>query len=480
MPDQSKKHPSEKPSEKSARKFTGRKTGDKPANRGGKPKKAGKPKVPGLAARQAALALLSAVFDEKRLFEHAVSETGGLKPYLSLDERDRSLARAIAIVVFRHKMTIDAAIKRCLERPLAKRQKMAARILQTAAAQIAFLDIPDHAAVSVSTELATGFPETAPLKGLINAVCHRMIREKETLFARSEKGGAPKWLFNALSGAWGEDAAWAINAAHVKGAPVDLTFRANIPAALRDLKSETLPGGSLRLFETGRIEELPGFSDGYFWVQDAAAALPVSLLGDLSGQTALDLCAAPGGKTLQLIASGAKVTAVDRSEDRLARLHENLARMKLSATVTAADLDEYEPEGQFDLVLLDAPCSATGTIRRHPDLMWSKSPAGIEALVAIQSSFLKRAAAFVKPGGRLLYCTCSLLPAEGEEQAEGFLAENPSFVREAFDAKGDAALEALLTEDGALRTRPDSWDGDGFPDGGLDGFFAVVFRRKTL
>lgn len=430
----------------------------------------------GLKARKAALHLLGSVFDEKQLFEHALSDQSKNTDYLGLDERDRSLARAICLVVFRHKLIIDKAIKRCLERPLAKRQKMAARILQIAAAQIAFLDIPDHASVSVSTELSNSFPETVPLKAMINAVCHRMIREKNMLFARAESGGGPKWLFTSLVETYGEDTAWAINAAHAKEAPIDLIFKDKAPAELSELSTLSLPFGSQRLISATSVPDLPGFSEGLFWVQDIAASLPVKLLGDLSGSSALDLCAAPGGKSMQLIAQGATVTAVDKSEERLTRLKENLSRVSMSAQVVTSDVTTYEPEKKFDIVLLDAPCSATGTIRRNPDLMWSKSPSDFEALVEIQRDLLTKASRWVKSGGTLLYCTCSLLPREGEEQAQWFLDHHPDFVRAPFDAGHDEDVQALITENGEMRSRPDSWDNPQHPSGGLDGFYAVLFR----
>jgi 16S rRNA (cytosine967-C5)-methyltransferase len=280
----------------------------------------------------------------------------------------------------------------------------------------------------------------------------------------------PKWLRAPLVQAWGSEAVAAMEIAHFAGAPLDITVK---PGAATDaLDGETLPTGSIRLTAPGQVSALPGYADGHWWVQDAAAALPARILGVTPGMRVLDLCAAPGGKTLQLAAAGADVVAVDASEQRMKRLRDNLARTGLTADLRIGDA--LEQAGDYDAVLLDAPCSATGTIRRHPDLPHAKDGADFAALIALQSQMLAHAWSLLRPGGRMVYCTCSLLPDEGEVQVEEALAAHPdmSVDRAALDLPGVDA--SWVTSEGGLRLRPDFW-----PDlGGMDGFYMACLRKS--
>jgi 16S rRNA (cytosine967-C5)-methyltransferase len=268
--------------------------------------------------------------------------------------------------------------------------------------------------------------------------------------------------------AYGRDVVTAIETVQALEPPLDLTLRPGFPSP----EGEVLPTGSLRLTAFGQISTLPGYAEGGWWVQDAAAALPARLLGARPGERVLDLCAAPGGKTLQLAAAGAEVTALDISPPRMARVTANLARTGLAARTVVADALEWEPEERFDAILLDAPCSATGTIRRHPDLPHLRKESDVATLAALQDRLLDAAWQMVAPGGRLVFCTCSLLPEEGEERAAAFLARTPDARRWPFEVE-EVGDPAFRTAAGELRTRPDLWAGRG----GIDGFFALRARR---
>jgi 16S rRNA (cytosine967-C5)-methyltransferase len=288
----------------------------------------------------------------------------------------------------------------------------------------------------------------------------------------------PDWLFARLEQAYGEATALKIADAHLAPPGLDLSVKSDSASWAERLGGVALPMGTVRLPGTHRVAELPGFDAGAWWVQDAAAALPVRLLGNVAGKTVADLCAAPGGKTAALAAAGAKVTAVDLSESRVRRLKENLSRLGLEAEVEAADALTWQPGKVFDAVLLDAPCTATGTIRRHPDIQWLKRPEDVTTLAALQAKMLDHAATLVRPGGRLVFATCSLLPEEGEGRVAPFLARHPEFALSSIDPQEIAGLAHLVTKDGALRTLPCDGFGDDPAFAGMDGFFAVRFERR--
>jgi 16S rRNA (cytosine967-C5)-methyltransferase len=319
--------------------------------------------------------------------------------------------------------------------------------------------------------------KTAHAAGLVNAVLRKVAAEGEA-WAGLPPQRLPGWLRGRLLSAWGAQAVAAIERAHAAGAPLDLTPRDGDAAALAArlggaVAATVLPTGSLRLSGAPQVSALPGFAEGAFWVQDAAAALPARVLAPRPGERVADLCAAPGGKTLQLAAAGAEVTAVDVSADRMARLAENLARTGLAAHCVVADARDWRPEAPPDAILLDAPCTATGTIRRHPDLPFVRRPEDVKPLVALQADLIDRALALLRPGGRLLYATCSLLPEEGERQVAAALARHPGLAAD----PGALALPGVepdwRTPEGGLRLRPDFWA----EAGGMDGFYLVLCRK---
>ncbi len=325
-----------------------------------------------------------------------------------------------------------------------------------------------HGVVNAYVEIVARNKRTGSLKGLVNAVLRKITAED---WNKAQTPIMPPWLRQPLVAAWGRKAMAAMEKAHFAGAPLDLS--AKDPAAVAQATGGTLlPTGSVRLTDAGQVSTLPGYDTGDWWVQDAAAAIPVTLLGDVTGLSVLDLCAAPGGKTLQLAAAGAKVTAVDASANRMARVAENLTRTGLNAETLI--MDAFDVTGQWDAVLLDAPCSATGTIRRHPDLPHAKDGAEFAGLIDQQSTMIDHALTLLKPGGRLVFCTCSLLPDEGEVQVEEALTRhNLSVDRTALDRPG--IDPDWITPEGGLRLRPDYW-GD---IGGMDGFYMAVLSKPA-
>jgi 16S rRNA (cytosine967-C5)-methyltransferase len=332
--------------------------------------------------------------------------------------------------------------------------------------------------VDAAVRMVKADRHAAPLAGLVNAVARRAAAAAPAAFAdpAARAGGTPRWLEARLARAWGRDAAAAIAVAHLAEPPLDLTLRDPAEATLwaERLGADILPTGSLRLARAPQITAAPGFAEGAWWAQDAAAALPARLLAATPGERAIDLCAAPGGKTMQLAAAGAVVTAVDASATRLLRLRENLSRTRLEAEIVEADALTWRPAAPVAAVLLDAPCSASGTIRRHPDLPHLRKERDVGALAALQDRLLDAAWEMVAPGGRLVFCTCSLLPEEGEKRAAAFLARTPDARRWPIEP-AEVGDPSFATARGELRTRPDIWAGRG----GIDGFFAVRLRRAA-
>jgi 16S rRNA (cytosine967-C5)-methyltransferase len=426
----------------------------------------------GLPARRAAALLLQRILRQRLPLDDAFENEPALKP---LEQRDRAFVRLLVATVLRRLGQIDAILERCLERPLGEKAQAAQDILRLGAAQLLYLDTPPHAAVDTSVELAGETAETAGFKALINAVLRRIGREKTALLAETSAPSlnTPPWLWESWVKAYGETRARAIALAHLQDPPLDISVKADREDWAERLEAEILPTGILRRRETGPVESLPGFGAGAWWIQDAAAALPVRLLGPVGGRTVIDLCAAPGGKTVQLAALGAEVTAVDRTAKRLARLTANLARLNLSANTVTADATQWQPPTPADAVLLDAPCSATGTIRRHPDVAWLKRPEDVAKLADLQARLLRAAVNMVKPRGTLIYCSCSLQPEEGPQQIARLLAERSPVERLPIAAAEVGGLVELITADGDLRTLPCH-----LPDrGGLDGFYAARLRR---
>lgn len=406
----------------------------------------------GVTARATAVAILDGVLGEGRMLSDFSGE--GLAP------ADRARALRLAETTLRHLEPAD----RLLEKHLRKSPPLTVRNTLRLAVTELSQGTPAHGTVNAAVEIIRqGGKRTAHLTGLVNAVL-RALPEPLTLPVQK----LPCWLRQPLVHTYGRDITTAIEAIQSQEPPLDLTLRDGFPHPEGDL----LPTGSLRLRAPGQLSTLPGYAEGGWWVQDAAAALPAKLLQPQPGERILDLCAAPGGKTLQLAAAGAEVTALDISAPRLARLQANLARTGLTATLVTADALHWQPEAPFDAILLDAPCSATGTIRRHPDLPFVKDGSELPSLTTLQSQLIDRALTWLKPGGRLVFSTCSLLPEEGEAQLTAALSRHPTLTVERPDLPGIDS--EWYTPEGALRLRPDHWS----DRGGMDGFFMVRLRKK--
>ena len=418
----------------------------------------------GLAARRAALTVV-----EQALARRAGLESALAGPAIAaLDARERAFARALAMTVLRRKGTLDRTLGARMER--SPPEPVLAQ-LRLGAAQVLHLEVPAHAAVATTLDLAGEHDATRPFKGLINAVLRGLAREGAPPLP--PEALAPDWLHARWKAAYGEADAAAVSALIAEEPATDLTPKdpAEAPALAEALEGEVLPGGQVRTRRKGDLAAWPGYAEGRWWVQDASAAIPARLLDVKPGQTALDLCAAPGGKALQLAAAGAQVTALDRSAARLDRLKDNFARMGLEAEVVAAPAEAWDDPRQFDAVLLDAPCTATGTFRRHPDVLWAARPSDIASLAAVQARLLSAAAERVKPGGRLVYCVCSLEPEEGEAQIDAFAAAHPDFRLDPPAPGEGGAPAASLTPAGTLRILPHH------QAGGTDGFFIARLVR---
>jgi 16S rRNA (cytosine967-C5)-methyltransferase len=426
----------------------------------------------GLAVRKFALDGLAQVLKQAVSFDEFLDSLDRLAP------RDRAFLHALIFTALRHKGEIEAVIAAFMAKSLPRKSGAVPLILLLGGAQLLFLDTPAHAAIDLSVRLAKQDHEARHFSGLINAVLRKIAVEGRNVLNGLDTArlNTPDWLWTSWTKSYGPRQAAAIATAHREEPPLDITPKSDAESWAVRLGGLALPGGNIRLADhSGPIEELPGYAEGAWWIQDAAAAMPARLFGNLDGKTALDLCAAPGGKTLQLCAAGARVTAVDNSAPRLARLRENLQRTRLEAEVIVGDVLTYDPPEKFDAVLLDAPCSATGTIRRHPDLPYVKIPAQIKELETLQRHMLDKAAQQVRPGGSLVYSTCSLEPVEGEDQVARFLAANPAFSSVPI-APGEAGIEShFITAAGYLRTLPFMPIGAAM---GLDGFFAARLTRN--
>lgn len=434
---------------------------------------------PGLAARLCAMRLLGAVIEKKTSLDGLTDNHNGHPHYLALEDRDRSLVRAILGTALRNRGTIEQSITGLLDRPLPENAVALKQLFHVAAAQILYLDIPDHAAVDLAVTAANTDPRNRKYAGVVNAVLRRLSRGKERILAAAPapENNVPEWFSRSLVNAYGAKKAGEILAIQSYEPPIDLTVKGDPAVWAEKLGGVALANGSVRLtsFE-GSLTELPGFADGEWWVQDAAASLPARLFGDLTAKRVADLCAAPGGKTAQLALAGADVTAIDISANRLKRLKTNFERLKLEVTTQEANLMQYEPDALFDAVLLDAPCSSTGTVRRHPDVPWTKSPEDITKLATLQATLLAHAATFLKPGGVIVFSNCSLDPLEGEMVARA-VATIPlleSFPITGADCPG---IDDLVTSEGFLRSTPADWPNDDPRLAGMDGFFAARFRR---
>jgi 16S rRNA (cytosine967-C5)-methyltransferase len=423
------------------------------------------------SARSVAIDLIGAVLRRKRPLDDAIEDNGEMG---GLPARDRAFARLLVATVLRRLGQIDALIAHCLNTPLPPRAAMVHDMLRLGIAQLLFLRTPPHAAVATTVDLADirGFISH---KGLVNAVLRRLSQEGPGLVAEQDAArlDTPDWLWRSWSQSYAETGARAIAQAHLKEAPLDITVRGDVEKWRGLLDAVLLPTGTLRRTGGGAIMSLPGYSEGAWWVQDAAAAIPATLFGKIAGERVIDLCAAPGGKTAQLAAAGAYVTAIDRSPRRLDRLNHNLARLGLPVESLVADAAVWRPPEPARFVLLDAPCTATGAIRRHPDVPHLKSPDDVARLSAVQERLLGAAIDMLAPGGTLVYCTCSLEAQEGPLQVQRLFARGAAVKRWPITAADVGGLGDCVTPEGDLRTLPchlSQYDG-------IDGFYAARLVR---
>ncbi|MCK5777421.1 MAG: methyltransferase domain-containing protein [Rhodospirillales bacterium] len=424
-------------------------------------------------SRLAAFEVISDVLRRGRPLDDALAAS---RAYGALDPAGKGFAAYLVRTALRRLGQIDALIQHCVREPLPRKAKPVYDVLRVGVAQLMFSATADHAAVDTTVDLCRTVNQV-PFAKLVNAVMRRLQREGDALLKAQDESAinTPAWLMESWKTAYGADTAAAIARQHLETPPLDLSVKSDAPMWAEKLGGEAIFEATVRLAEAADVTRLDGFEDGAWWVQDAAARLAIGVLGDVSGKRALDLCAAPGGKTLDLCAAGADVTAVDISEKRLQRVSENLKRTGLSARTVAADVRTFVPDAPAEIVVLDAPCSSTGTLRRHPDVAHLKSPEDIDKLAGVQAALLDAAAAMTAPGGTLLYVTCSLQPEEGEDAVEGFLSRTPAFRRNPVTAQDVSGLTAAVTPTGDFRTLP-CYMSD---IGGMDGFFAARLVRAA-
>lgn len=417
----------------------------------------------GTQARRSAIYLLDQILGEGRLMSQCLG--AGVLDHLPADDRAR--AQRLAVETLRGLERADRLLAKHLRKvpPVMVRNALRLGTVELCRGEAA------HGVVNSMVEIVGAHKRHAKLKGLVNAVLRKIAAQGPQAWGELRVPRLPKWLRGPLVQAWGGPAVTAMEAAHFAGAPLDITAKAG--AEVDFPEARVLATGSIRLATPGQVSALPGYDDGDWWVQDAAAALPARVLAPKAGEKTLDLCAAPGGKTLQLAATGAEVAALDISSSRMKRVSENLLRTGLKAEILVADALEHQ--GQYDAILLDAPCSATGTIRRHPDLPHARDGSEFAGLIAMQAQMLAHAWTLLKPGGRMVFCTCSLLPDEGEVQIDQALAAHSDMSVDRDAVALDGVDPGWITYEGGLRLRPDYW-----PDlGGMDGFYMVCLRKAA-
>lgn len=415
----------------------------------------------GLEARKAAVHAMTAVTSEGRLLSEALPRmTDGMDP------GERARVGRLATGALRWAGRADRLLGPHLRM---KPEDAVLNVLRLAIYEIYVVGAPEHAAVDGAVSLAS-----RSKAGLVNGVL-RSLQRRAPVWDDTPLPGVPKWLKKRLTKAWGKDSVAAMEAVFAADPPLDITLKPTEDVAhwAKELTADIRPDGGLRLKSVGQVSALPGFDAGAWWVQDAGASVGARLLNAQAGETVLDLCAAPGGKTMQLAATGAGVTALDVSKDRMERVSENLNRTGLTADCVVADALKWQPEQPFDAILLDAPCSASGTLRRHPDLAHARDGTGIDALVALQEQLIGRAINWLKPGGRLVFCTCSLFPEEGEAQIEAALTRHKNVAVR--PPKADWIDPKWQTDAGTLRLRPDHWA----TQGGIDGFFIACLEKRS-
>ena len=423
-----------------------------------------------LASRRLAAFAVKEVMENNQPLEQVLA---GQPQYRALEGRDRAFVRLIAATTFRRMGQIDAALKPFVrQRPT----KLVYAALQTATAQLLYLGTPAHAAVGETVSMLKSRGSSKGFANMANAVLRNIVDQgPELAGAQPPKINIPGWIRGEWERAYGRQAGRKMSAQLMKDPVLDISVKSDPSGWAEKLGGEVIGASTVRLGKIGDVPALEGFNDGEWWAQDVAATLPVEILGDITGKRVLDMCAAPGGKTMQLAARGALVTALDKSEGRLERVKQNLERTKLTADIVCADALDWAPEGElFDVILLDAPCSATGTFRRHPDVLYNRTPKDVSNLVRLQDKLLAKAADFVKPGGALIYCTCSLMPKEGQPRVDTFLQNVPDFRLIPILEVSGLALPKDAFSGGSLRSLPYYLE----DKGGMDGFFIAQLERK--
>lgn len=435
-----------------------------------KPRKCPEPRPPA-DPRAVALDVLGAVLRRRHGLDEALD---GHTDLAHMEGRDRAFVRNLTATALRRLGQIDALLSGFLERPLPPKAAAVTDILRLGAAQILFFETPAHAAVDTAVSLTRARRQHS-YAGLVNAVLRRLAQGGLALRDAQDAArfNTPEWLWESWSAAYGEATCRRIAEAHLAEPPLDLSVKGDAGHWAGVLGGTVLATGSVRLFPRGPIPALPGFAEGAWWVQDAAAALPARLLGPVAGKSVLDLCAAPGGKSAQLAAAGARVIAVDRAQGRVARLRANLDRLGLAVEAVIADAVLWRPDAPADALLLDVPCSATGTLRRHPDAAWLRAADDVKALGPLQQALLEAAVAMVRPGGLIVYCACSLQPEEGAARIDALIGSGAPVAREPIAAAEVGGLPEAITPAGDLRTLPFHLE----REGGMDGFFAARLRR---
>ncbi|WP_455474076.1 RsmB/NOP family class I SAM-dependent RNA methyltransferase [Bartonella sp. B30(2025)] len=445
--------------------------------------------VPGLSVRQVCVRLLGAVLDKRTPLSGLTDNEHGHPQYLKLSHQDRLLCRAILGAALRHRGQITAALSRFLVRPLPQKAFSLQHLLHIGVAQILYLDIPDHAAIDLAVRVAKIDPRMRRFAGVVNALLRNVARE--AVFLRQQAptiNGVPSWFGKILISAYGAEKADKILAIQTLEPPLDLTVKSDSIGWAERLGGVVLPNGSVRLIRLDcPVSDLPSYAEGAWWIQDFAAALPARLLGNIHGKRVADLCASPGGKTAQLALQGADVTAVEMSANRIRRLKENMERLHFSVRYFEGDMRNFRPDQLFDAILLDAPCSSTGTIRRHPDVLWTKSMDDIAKLAALQYDLLLAAIALLKKGGCIVFSNCSLAKEEGEDLIEKVLSTCDDVVLDPICPEEMGAMAHLLSAQGTLRTTPADFCHENFTNQnctaekkvflGMDGFFAARLRK---
>ena len=439
-----------------------------------------------------AATVLTRVIDDGRGLDGLLDTEHGPPAYKNLSDEDKGLVRAIVTTALRNRGQILFVFARLMNRPPPKNARHLHHSLHVAAAQILFMNVPDSAAVNLAVTSIRNEKRSTRFASLANAVLRRMARERDSLLASLQNSDPAKtamapWLFKRLKKSYGRERAQAIAERHMLEPVIDLTVRDNPAAWAEKLGGIVVFGNSVRVQRPGRIEDWPGYDDGDWWIQDAAASIPALLLGRVEGLKVADLCAAPGGKTAQIAIRGAHVTALEASEARLARLQRNFERLQVPLAGINRDLFDWQPGTSFDAVLLDAPCSSTGTIRRHPDVQWTKSPGIIEELASLQEKMIEHAAGFLKPGGRLVFANCSIDRAEGEDIYARVVKRPNGLEPDPVTADEVFGRSEFITGQGTVRTLPSHLNDITAPENspvdpvrftGLDGFFAARFRKE--